>query len=230
MKSDNFSKKLVVALAFFAVQVFSQNSFTDNRDGKKYKAVKIGEQVWMAENLNYNAESSRCYDNSFFYCNEYGRLYTWEAAKKACPAGWHLPSDVEWITLISFVGDTISYADTAMADMVRFQYERAGIHADVEPKIVKFSDAGIKLKAVELWERYSGKVGSDNFGFAALPCGFGHLSDEKFQSFKSNGLWWSSKEYNERGAFYVEMTSRSSDVHRNNGGKLNLFSVRCIQD
>ena len=53
---------------------------TDERDGQTYKIVKIGDQIWMAENLNYKTESSFCYNDSTEYCETYGRLYTWAAA------------------------------------------------------------------------------------------------------------------------------------------------------
>jgi len=76
--------------------------FIDPRDGKKYRTVKIGKQVWMAQNLNYEAEGSKCYNNDSAKAKKYGRLYDWETAMKACPEGWHLPSDAEWDELINY--------------------------------------------------------------------------------------------------------------------------------
>jgi len=79
-------------------------TFTDSRDGKIYKRTAIGEQVWMSENLNYAEEGSKCYGSSDNNCAKYGRLYNWATALKACPAGFHLPSDDEWKTLENTVG------------------------------------------------------------------------------------------------------------------------------
>lgn len=76
----------------------------DPRDGQSYRLVTIGDQVWMAENLNYETMDSYCYDNEPVNCALYGRLYTWAAALFACPSGWHLPSKWEFESLITAVG------------------------------------------------------------------------------------------------------------------------------
>ena len=80
-------------------------SFTDIRDDKVYKTVKIGDQWWMSENLAFKSNSG-CfsYKNIDDYVKTYGYLYNWETAKNVCPDGWHLPSHSEFDKLSNFLG------------------------------------------------------------------------------------------------------------------------------
>jgi len=141
-------------------------TFTDIRDKKTYKTVKIGSQVWMAENLNIDLLSSKCYENKPDNCKQYGRLYDWKTAMKACPGGWYLPSEADWGDLMQFANPSCSL-------------------------ISDCADAGAKLKAANGWNGDGN--GTDNYGFAALPGGVG-LSGSKFRDAGNGGLWWSSSD------------------------------------
>lgn len=81
----------------------NHNYIMDSRDGKTYKIAKIGNQVWMAENLNYETNGSYCRKDDPEKCAKYGRLYIWESALNACPVGWHLPTKGEYETLLGYV-------------------------------------------------------------------------------------------------------------------------------
>jgi uncharacterized protein (TIGR02145 family) len=83
--------------------LIADESFIDSRDSKRYPVLRLGRQLWMARNLAFKAENSWCYDNESD-CDEKGRLYTWDAASQACPEGWHLPTDQEWMALELHLG------------------------------------------------------------------------------------------------------------------------------
>jgi uncharacterized protein (TIGR02145 family)/uncharacterized repeat protein (TIGR02543 family) len=173
--------------------IYAQWKFTDSRDSKTYKKVKIGNQTWMAENLNYNTNTtgSVCYDNNSNHCAEYGRLYTWEDAKDACPKGWELPSYTGWTTLVSSVGS---------------------------------SSAANKLRSTSGWD---GGSGTDDYGFSALPGGYGRSSG--FSDIGTYGYWWSATEYtNITGAAYYRSIS-GYNMYSSYAGKTDLYSVRCEQ-
>ena len=83
----------------------AKTSFTDPRDGQVYGVKKLGNLTWMKENLRFNVpDASWCYDKDDENCAELGRLYTFQAALKACPYGWRLPSDNDWLDLEKALG------------------------------------------------------------------------------------------------------------------------------
>jgi uncharacterized protein (TIGR02145 family) len=157
---------LAMALAFLACEEKSKKAeagtFTDARDGKIYKTVKIGEQVWMAENLNFKTENSRCYGDDEANCKKYGRLYGCDEERtEVCPKGWHLSSREEWNILVQIAG---------------------GI--DVAGKKLKSKNGW------ENYEGKNGN-GTDEFGFSALPSGLFSGYTNAFAEVGSASHWWS---------------------------------------
>jgi uncharacterized protein (TIGR02145 family) len=175
--------------------------------GQTYKTVKIGEQTWLAENLNYEAEGSVCYENNPANCAKYGRLYNWETALKVCPKGWHLPSNEEWDKLYRFVD-----GDTGTENS--YKSETAGKH----------------LKAKSGWnDDDDGKNGTDKYGFSALPGGL--YFNGSFDRVGDYGYWYSASEYEYFSSLaYYRFMYDYDDAYSNFGPKFDLFSVRCLQD
>jgi len=194
-------------------------SFTDTRDGKVYKTVAIGNQTWMAENLNYETANSYWYNNSSDSGDIYGRLYTWDAAmagasssnsnpsgvQGVCPSGWHLPSDNEWKQLEMFLGMSQSEADT---------YGFRG------------TDEGKKMKSTSGWR--DNRNGTNSSGFNALPGGL--RTTYRSQLLSQDGLWWSSSEYSSSASLTRTLFYANDNVNRFQYNKPDCFSVRCLKD
>jgi uncharacterized protein (TIGR02145 family) len=191
-------------------------------DANVYKTVKIGTQIWFAENLKttrYNdstkipyvivdttwagLKTPACcwYNNDIANKSEYGVLYNWYTinTNKLCPVGWHVPSKDEWVTLTAYVNEN-----------------------------------GGKLKDVGLirWSnpRFNPNAGATNeSGFTALLGGFRSSSGEFF-GFRQAGFWWSSSEWNYNDAMNFSLGSKSSGYGNQNDNKSYGYSIRCLKD
>ena len=200
----------------------SSNTLTDLRDHQTYKTVKIGNQIWMAQNLNYyyntrNGESY-CYRNDADSCAKYGRLYTWaaaldsvgvfgksgiggtegnEIARGVCPNGWHVPNDRDWLLLAAYIGGT--------------------------------KTAGGKLKSSSVWIDES--RGTDAFGFSALPAGYydAYVGDSKFKQVGEYTAFWSSRTSGSSYAYCWKLSS-SEELLVSHFFWDYGYSVRCIKD
>lgn len=196
-------------------------SFIDERDGRTYKIVKIGNQHWMAENLiasQYNdgtdirlvtdasswknmSTAAYCYYAATFKTNS-GAFYNWFTVNtgKLCPLGWHVPSDAEWTVLIDYLGGE--------------------------------SEAGGKLKESGMAHWDSPNTAATNeSGFTALPCGYRSGYDGSFTTYGGVAFWWSSSKDNKDGAWSRGVGCGNSGVIRGSrDNKTNGFSVRCVKD
>ena len=192
-------------------------------DGNSYKTIRIGDQVWMAENLKVthyrngdeiptgldNASWSSTtngayavYDDNESNADTYGYLYNWFAvddSRNIAPEGWHVPTDDEWQTLVDYLGGS--------------------------------SVAGGKLKEEGTTHWNSPNTDATNVsGFTALPGGYRDNTYGNYFSMGILGYFWSSTEGNSYYAWTRLLYYYSSDVPRDYTPKQLGFSVRCIRD
>jgi uncharacterized protein (TIGR02145 family) len=109
----------------------TQYGYVTDGNGKTYKTVTIGTQTWIAENLNYDVEGSKCYENQESNCNKYGRLYNWLTAMTVCPSGWHLPSNEEWQVLVDVAGGDREVGKNLKTANGWYDYEGIGNGTDI---------------------------------------------------------------------------------------------------
>lgn len=184
---------------------------TDTRDGQVYKTVCIGGKVWMAQNLNYDAPGSVCYDGNAANCNTYGRLYDFSTVmagaaatyanpsgvKGVCPNGWHIPSESEWqVMLYNFGADSV--AGAAIRDTVGWDPPNTGA--------------------------------TNVSGFNGKPAGYFDASS--YTGLGTQATWWSTTpSINDTTyAIYVETDNSYKSVTRFSGSRSFKLSCRCVQD
>ncbi len=177
------------------------NILTDQRDGQKYKTVKIGGETWMAENMRYAGVDHYSADGNNNNDNKYGYLYKWEMALKVCPTGWHLPSKTVFEGLLSVAATNSNSA--------------------------KPNPALLALVAKDsVWEHnYKDRV-TGSTAFDALPAGT--YDDGDYYGLGSRASFWSATEFNNNYAF--RLTIGNGYVDLNNYSKIAAFSVRCVKD
>ncbi len=178
-------------------------TFQDSRDNKFYMTMCIGGKTWFAENLRYDASTSRCYDNNIENCNTYGRLYNWSTAQIACPTGWHLPEISEWDEMINALGG----------------YDRAG--------------GKLKEKGTDHWDApntgATDEIGFSALGAGQYRIPF-NSPNPVFEAKGSSGSWWSSTQLDSDRAFNVQVVSNDSIANRYNFLKKFGLSCRCVKD
>lgn len=206
------------------VKPINTNQCIDN-NGKSYKTVEIGEQIWMAENLAYLPIINKKYDNSnneakyyvynyngintieaqnSTYYTTYAVLYNFEAAKASIPNGWHLPSDEEWKELEITLG------------MTEEQVENINFRGD--------ESISVKSRSTSLW---SNNIGTNENGLNIYPSGI--LNDEFFQQLGTNSYFWTSSIFDEKNAWTREFSYIHPGIKRKEHIKRHGLSVRCIK-
>lgn len=197
----------------------------DSRDGRPYRTMRIGQQTWMAQNLDYRGaanDTGKCYNDTLGYCARYGRLYTWNEAMEGapsssskpsgvrgvCPGDWHVPSDTEWQALEIALGMTPEIAATV------------GYRGNGE---------GSLLRSLEGWIVGNARP-FDWYGFRGLPGGYAYSGGFLYLGY--TGAWWTATEYGSTGVWTRDMSFSNVNLGRNNGSTKNGYgrSIRCVMD
>ena len=217
---------LIVSVAVFGLSFGggeqAVSTFTDKRDGKVYRIVEIDGRVWFAENLNYAAEGSRCYGESGVVilvwdkngdhvtttlsaaevqanCAKYGRLYDWDTADTACPAGFRLPTYKEWTALVDYAGGEEKAGTKLKSSTGWNSYDGVPVGTD---------DFG-----------FSGLPGGSGSG----------LDDGCFIDAGNKGRWWSATRFFVDCFWDLEMNYREEYVWITRKDLDSQLSVRCVQ-
>ncbi len=212
---------------------------TDERDGKVYRTVKIGEQTWMAENLNYaytgvpykvigsyvytSDSTSWCYENDPANCTKYGRLYTWAAAIDSVKLANDVdnPQDCGYGRECGLTGKVQGICPSGwhLPSYDEWNALFTAVGGQLNP--------GKVLKSQTGWNNNGN--GTDAYGFSALPAGY-RPYDGYFYGGGINAFFWSATEYGSYNAFYIYLYYYNEYANLLSYDKYYGFSVRCVKD
>ncbi len=196
--SDEISVELLEAGGW------SKGTYTDPRDGKTYGTITNGEQSWFSGNLDFDTTGSMRARGS----NASGRYYTWQSARSACPAGWHLPSDDEWKAL------------EMELFMLQSQADGIGWRGTVQ---------GWWLKSKEGWTSFGN--GTDRIGFTALPDGYMSMDGEIIIEKDTSAVFWTATPHGSvEAAWYRQLRYTADRIRRSSTFTDARFSVRCVKN
>jgi len=225
-----------------------KSTMTD-QDGNVYQTIKIGNQVWMAENLkvthyrngniipnvttgysgysgywsNLTTGAYCVYDNNENNAETYGYLYNWYAVNDSsniAPEGWHVPTDEEWKELEMSLGMSQSEADDT------------GYRGTDEGSKLAGNASFVWLVSFSLWSDGSLEKNPafGTSGFSALPGGYRDNDHGTFHDRGNSTLFWSSTEFSTYYAWGRLLLCSHSEVYRYRYNKHYGFSVRLIKD
>jgi uncharacterized protein (TIGR02145 family) len=221
---------ILILIAAVSCEKQNEDKTISDIEGNVYQTVKIGNQLWMAENLRTSRfndstaiqkvedcvwwESLKnpgfCwYDNNpEINMNIYGALYNWYTVNsgKLCPSGWHVPTDNDWKILEKYLGMTQAEADAS-------DWRGEGL--------------AYKMKSTTDWNNLS--YGDNSSGFSGLPGGMRWLGCG-FDNIKDMGCWWSATEHGEGEVWYRSLSSNTFTIGRPSAFKNWGLSVRCIKN
>lgn len=191
----------------------NSGTFQDPRDGQTYIWIRIGDQIWMAENLRFATESgSWCWENDEANCLELGRFYDWETAQTVAPPGWHLPSDREWKDLEMTLGLTAEQTEDQGID-------RGGDSNTIAEALKKPGSWPTECEGNSI-------VVSGESGFAAVPTGFFALGEFTHSGYTG---WWTNTASGDK-AWLRTLRFFDNKIGRDLNSKDHALPVRCVKD
>ncbi len=221
-----FALSFLLALGLFSCKKDEGPETVTDVDGNVYKTVKIGDQIWMAENLrvtHYKDGSPIPYvsDNTIWsglntpaYCwynndeasnkNTYGALYNWftvnakgaDNIPKLAPEGWHIPSDAEWQILADYLGN---------------------------------SDGGQLKETGSLYWNLPNTGATNKFAFGGRGGGF-RAENGIYSNIKNYADFWTSTEESSQYSIYWDLSFDNAVLGNGAWYKQMGYSVRCIKD